>query len=289
MEFHQPVLVNEVIKVLNVVPGGIYVDATAGNGGHSLEIINHGGIVYGLDQDPVNLAIAQQRISDLGLSQKFIPLHFNFNQLENLIGHQIPAKIDGILFDLGLSSGQQKSVGRGFSFNDPDSLDMRLDPETQTVTAEEIINTYDFQQLYDIFSKLAQEKFSKPLVIRIISERQYKPIKSAKRLADIIRKYYQEKHIHSKIDPATKVFMALRIAVNDEFANLKNALQATLKFSPGCVVAVISFHSGEDRLVKQFIRQHFPASNTKAILPSFSEIKNNPLSRSSVLRSYRID
>jgi 16S rRNA (cytosine1402-N4)-methyltransferase len=288
MEFHQPVLVDEVLKILKVEPGLIYVDATVGNGGHTLEILKNGGVVYGLDQDPLNLKIAADRISALGFADKFFPINANFNQLESLLGAQIPSKINGLLFDLGLSSGQIKTSGRGFSYNDPESLDMRLDPQTQTVTAEEIINTYSFDELYDIFSKLAQEKFSKPLIIRLIAERQHQPIKSGQRLGNIIRQFYTEKHLRTSLDPATKIFMALRITVNNELENLKTALKATLMLHSGCIVAVISFHSGEDRLVKQFIRHNFPGSAVKAVLPTLEEITKNPLSRSSVLRSYKI-
>jgi 16S rRNA (cytosine1402-N4)-methyltransferase len=288
MEFHQPVLVNEVLKVLNVEPGLIYIDATVGNGGHTIEILKKGGIVFGFDQDPDNLAIATNRITSLGYSTNFHPLNSNFNQLENLLNHQIPKNIHGVLFDLGLSSGQLKSPGRGFSFNDQDSLDMRLDPKSQNLTAEEIINTYSSEQLYDFFTKFAQEKYSRPLIIRIISERQHQPIKSGQRLGNIIRQYYTEKHLKNTPDPATKIFMALRIVVNNEFDNLKTVLNATLSLNNGCTVAIISFHSGEDRIVKQFIRRHFPGETAKAVLPTKEEIIQNPLSRSSVLRSYKI-
>jgi 16S rRNA (cytosine1402-N4)-methyltransferase len=288
MEFHSPVLVEEVLRILNVQPRLIYVDATVGNGGHTLEILKKGAIVYGLDQDPENLAIATNRITSLGLSANFHPINSNFNRLESLIHHQIPQNINGILFDLGLSSGQLKASGRGFSFNDNNSLDMRLDPYSQKLTAEEIINTYSFEELYELFTKIAQENLSRPLIIRIISERQREPIKSGQRLANIIRQFYQDKHLRSSVDPATKIFMALRITVNQEIENLKIALESTLKLNSGCIVAVISFHSGEDRIVKQFIRRHFPGSFTKPILPSRLEISQNPLSRSSVLRSYKI-
>ena len=288
MEFHSPVLVNEVLRVLNVRPGLAYVDATVGNGGHTLEILKKGGTVYGLDQDPENLAIATNRITSLGFSVNFHPINANFNRLDTLINHQIPLPVNGILFDLGLSSGQLKTPGRGFSFNDPESLDMRLDPKSQELTAEEIINTYSFEELYDIFTKYAQETLSRPLIIRIISERQHQPIKSGQRLGNIIRQYYSQRHSKSVSDPATKIFMALRIAVNHEFENLKIALDTTLKLNSGCIVAVISFHSGEDRIVKQFIRHHFTGTTSKAVLPSRDEISQNPLSRSSVLRSYKI-
>jgi 16S rRNA (cytosine1402-N4)-methyltransferase len=288
MDFHSPVLISEVLQIINVQPGLVYIDATVGNGGHTLEILKKGAIVYGLDQDPANLAIATNRITSLGLSANFHPLNANFNQLELLLRHQIPMPVYGVLFDLGLSSGQLKATGRGFSFNDPSSLDMRLDPDSQDLTAEEIINTYDFEQLYQLFTKIAQENLSRPLIIRIISERQRQPIKSGQRLANIIRQFYQDKHLRSNVDPATKIFLALKIVVNQEFENLKKALDATLKLNSGCVIAVISFHSGEDRIVKQFIRRHFPGTSAKAILPSRQEITQNPLARSSVLRSYKI-
>ena len=267
MEFHSPVLVNEVLNILNVNPGLVYIDATVGNGGHSLEILKKRGVVYGLDLDPNNLDIATNRITTLGLSANFHPVHANFNQLESLLGHQIPQNINGLLFDLGLSSGQLKGSGRGFSFNDPDSLDMRLDPQTQTLTAENIINTYSADELYDFFTKFAQEIYSRPLITRIISQRQHQPITSGQRLGNIIRQFYAEKHLKTTTDPATKIFMALRIAVNGELDNLKIALEASLKLNSGCNVAVISFHSGEDRIVKQFIRHHFPNLSSKAILP----------------------
>lgn len=288
MPFHQPVLVDEVLALLKVKPGLTYVDATVGNGGHTLEILKQGGIVYGLDQDPDSLEIATNRLSAQGFSSRFYPINANFNQLDSLIGTKIPKDIHGLLFDLGLNSGQQKSLGRGFSFNDQISLDMRLDPATQSLTAEEIINTYSFDELYEIFSKLAQEKHSKPLAIRIISQRQHQPIKSGQKLGNLIRQYYFEHHLKTTIDPATKIFMALRIVVNYELENLKTALKNTLNLNSPCTVVVISFNSGEDRIVKQFIRHNFPNTSNKAIFPSPAEILKNPLSRSAVLRSYKI-
>ncbi len=286
MDYHQPVLLSETITALEVKPNCIYIDATLGNGGHTIEILKLGGIVYGIDQDPTNLEIASARIKDLGLERNFNPIKSNFTELTKVV-KQINHPISGILFDLGLSSGQQKSQGRGFSFNDELSLDMRLDSTIQTETAENIINTWSYEELYDIFTKLAQEKFAKPLIIKIISERQHLPIKTGQRLATIVREFYSQRHIHSSIDPSTKVFMALRITVNQEFINLKTVLNSTLSLNPGCVVIFIAFHSGEDRFIKQFIRQNFPNS-PKPIRPQHSETIVNPLSRSAVLRSYRI-
>lgn len=286
MEFHTPVLSTEVINSLDVQKDKIYVDATLGNGGHTLEILKKGGIVYGIDQDPKNIKITTNRIKEAGFDNQFFPIHSNFNQLENIVKNEIKQKIDGLIIDLGLSKNQQIDQNRGFSYNDELSLDMRLDPENQDLTAENIINTYDYEQLYQIFSKYAQETYSKPIILKIIRERQKSPIKTATRLADIIRKYYQEHHIRSKIDPSTKIFMSLRIAVNNEFDNLKNILRQSLKVvKKEGVVCIITFHSGEDRIVKQFLKNY---SNLKPIRPSFQETKINPLSRSATLRSYRI-
>lgn len=293
MEYHFPVLSKEILSLLNVSKDKIFIDATLGNGGHTLEILKNGGTVYGIDQDPQNLKLALRRITESNLQKNFIPIHSNFNQLENIFINQIKKPVDGIIFDLGLSINQQKSEKRGFSFNDQYSLDMRLDPETQKLTAEEIINTYSFEELYEIFTKYGQEKFSKPLILKIIRERQKSPIKSGERLANIARDYYAKHFIKTKIDPSTKIFLSLRIAVNDESKNLKTALEQTLKIvKPYGIVCVISFHSGEDRVVKQFIReklaQKLITNVTKPIAPPFEEIKINPLSRSAILRSYKV-
>lgn len=293
MDFHRPVLIQEVINLLDIRPGKIYVDATLGNGGHTLEILKLGGIVYGIDQDPANLDISTKRIQQANLSTNFIPIHSNFNQLQNIVNQTIGQKIDGLLADLGLSQNQQTSKNRGFSFNDDISLDMRLDPNSQDITAEEIINTASFDELYQIFTKNCQEIHSKPLILKIINERQKKPITTAKRLADIIRNYYQENKIKTKIDPSTKIFLGLKITVNQEFNNLKTILNQSLdSIKPQGTACFISFHSGEDRIIKQFIKlkatQNQIISSPKPIFPSKSEIKNNPLSRSAIFRSYKI-
>ena len=287
MDFHTPVLLTETIDLLDVQKNKIYIDCTLGHGGHTIEILKRGGIVYGIDQDPKNLEIATNRIKEAGFGKHFFPIHNNFNQLENIVINDIKQKINGLVIDLGLSQNQQTDQDRGFSFNDKNSLDMRLDPKNQELTAEEIINTYDYNELFEIFSKYAQEVYSKPLILKIIRERQKKPIRTATRLANIIRDYYKEHHHQSKIDPSTKIFLSLRIVVNDEFNNLRNILNQSLKIvNPNGNVCIISFHSGEDRIIKQFIKDHnFPS---KPIKPSFAEIKKNPLSRSATLRSYKI-
>jgi 16S rRNA (cytosine1402-N4)-methyltransferase len=293
MDYHYPVLSKESVNQLDIQEGGIYIDATLGNGGHTLLILEKGGIVYGIDQDPKNLDIATQRIKETGLEKNFFPVHSNFNKITEIIDTKIHQKVDGLIVDLGLSSNQQKSKDRGFSFNDATSLDMRLDPENQEVTAEMIINTASYDDLYKVFSKLGQEVYSKPIIQRIIRERQKSPIKSGERLANIVRDFYKEKHIKSKIDPSTKIFLSLRIVVNNEFENLRGILKDSLKVvKPGGTVCIITFHSGEDRIVKQFIKtvqiQNQVSGASKPIKPTFEEITQNPLSRSATLRSYKI-
>lgn len=290
MNFHTSVLLKESIESLSVKTDGLYIDATLGHGGHTIEILKLGGTVYGFDQDPVNLEIATNRIKELSLDPKFIPVNQNFNSVQNFVTQKIKQKVDGLIADLGLSQSQQTATDRGFSFNDSLSLDMRLDPKSQNLTAEEIINTYSFDDLYQIFTKFGQELYSKPLILHIIRQRQKSPIKSGERLANIIRDYYQEHHIKTKTDPATKIFLSLRIAVNQENTNLQQLLEQSLKVvKPNGIISIITFHSGEDRIVKQFlIKNSSKIIVQKPIKPSFQEIKNNPLSRSSILRSYKI-
>ncbi len=290
MDYHTPVLLDEVISALSVSQNKVFIDATLGHGGHTIEILKNGGEVYGFDQDPNNLQIATDRIESLGLSSKFHPIHANFNQLQQIFDQQIKIKVDGLLADLGLSKNQQTEENRGFSFNDPASLDMRLDPTSQELTAEEIINTYSFDDLYQIFTKYSQELYAKPIILRIIRQRQQAPIKTGQRLAEIIQKYYQEHHLKSKINPATKIFMSLRIAVNHEYDNLNQLLDQSLSIiKPNGIITIITFHSGEDRIVKNFLNQHRNQIITqKPVKAKFNEIKVNPLSRSSTLRVYKI-
>lgn len=285
MDFHKPVLLNETLTLLDIKPGDIIIDCTLGHGGHTQAFLDKEAVVYGIDQDPTNLEIVSKRFN----SKNFYPIHDNFNNLSK-IATDISQPIAGVFFDLGLNSFQQKATNRGFSFNDSQSLDMRLDPTVTDLTAEYIINTYDFEQLNTLLSKTVQEKLSKPIAIAIIKNRQSHPIKSGQRLASIIEDVYHQYHLHSKIHPATKTFLALRIEVNNEFENIKTALQATTGLNPGCKVLWISFHSGEDRIIKNFIRTNNLVTLTnKPVAPSLEEIKNNPLSRSSLLRSYRIN
>lgn len=286
MEFHTPVLLKEVLKLLHPQPGQTFIDATLGHGGHTLAILKTGATVFGIEQDPSSLKTAIQRILQANLSTNFHPVHSNFSKLP-------PIKAHGILFDLGLNTTQLKSSGRGFSFNDQSSLDMRLDPKSTDLTAEKIINSWSYEQLYQIFTKYGQELYAKPLILRLIKNRQHRPITNANDLANIIRQFYQKKHLPYRIDPATKIFLALKIAVNNEVENLKSALNTTTQILyPTGICCIITFHSTEDRLVKKFIQEKQLQGiihKNPPVKPSSAEIKSNPLSRSAILRSFTIN
>ncbi len=288
--YHQPVLAQEIITFFQPGPNNIYIDATLGNGGHTLELLKHGAKVYGIDQDPQNLTIATSRIRANNVSKNFIGINDNFANLEKIISSNNIKCISGILFDLGLSSNQLKSATRGFSFNDSTSLDMRLDPTVQTLTAKEIINTYSAAELFNIFSKYAQEKYSREIADNITTVRKSHPFETSTQLADYIKEFYRQKHQSVHLHPATKILMALRIATNNEYQNVTTALNSCLKLHQ-TKIALITFHSGEDRLVKQFINQNkqsFSQFSTRPIKPSSSEIRQNHLSRSSLLRTFTL-
>ncbi len=288
--YHQPVLAQEIITFFQPGPNNIYIDATLGNGGHTLELLKHNAIVFGIDQDPQNLAIATSRILANNVSKNFIGINDNFANLEKIISTYNINGISGVLFDLGLSSNQLKSSNRGFSFNDSTSLDMRLDPTVQTLTAKEIINTYSAVELFDIFSKYAQEKYSRDIAENITIVRKSHPFNTSTQLADYIKEFYHQKHQSVHLHPATKILMALRIATNNEYQNVTTALNSCLKLHQ-TKIAIITFHSGEDRLVKQFItqnKQSFSQFSSRPIKPSSSEIRQNHLSRSSLLRTFTL-
>jgi 16S rRNA (cytosine1402-N4)-methyltransferase len=288
MIYHQPVLLDEVIRLFNPKKDKIYLDATLGHGGHTIPLLESGATVFGLDTDNDSLALATKRITALNLATFFHPLKGNFSRLKSIWKKHVNQPLDGLLFDLGLNTSQQLSPNRGFSFNDPHSLDMRLDPIHQPVTAENIINTTSEADLFNIFSKISQEKYSRPLSQRIIKCRQQQPIKSGIRLAEIIRYFYKEKKVTCSHDPATKIFLALRITVNNELKNLSKALEASLDIvKPQGRVIIITFHSGEDRLVKNFLRNS--GLKSQKLSPSRHEVSINPLSRSAHLRSYTIN
>lgn len=294
MEFHQPVLLKEVIENLKIKKNGKYIDGTVGGAGHSEAILKLGGNILGIDYDPEALNYAREHLSaacpfpdksrELDASWRLV--RGNFKNLGKIAKDNDFQAVDGILLDLGVSSHQLETPERGFSFNSDAPLDMRMDPDLK-VTAQDLINVLNKGELEKLFQKFAQEKRSRQLAEAIVNARSISPIKTGRQLAEIILKIKYKK---GKIHPATQIFQALRIAVNDEINNLKEVLPEALKIlKPGGRLAIISFHSGEDRIVKQFFKDQEEKGLIKKIfkkplIPSFEEIKTNPRSRSAKLR-----
>ncbi|HEY8490893.1 MAG TPA: 16S rRNA (cytosine(1402)-N(4))-methyltransferase RsmH [Dehalococcoidia bacterium] len=297
---HTPVMVEEVLRALNVQPGGRYVDCTVGAGGHAaavLEAASPGGLLLGLDADPGALRLAGARLAPHGDSVRLVQA--NFRDVARVCHQYNFAPVHGILFDLGLSS-MQLAEERGFSFQVEAPLDMRFGPD-QALTADEIVNTWPEDRLADLLWRFGEEPLSRRIARQIVRSR---PIRTTTQLAKAVEQ--AAGGARKRIHPATKTFQALRIAVNQELDNLIEALEASrglLGF--GGRVVVISFHSLEDRIVKQFFRReaqgcvcpprtpvctcgHRPTLKpvTKgAVTPSPAEIAANPRARSARLRA----
>lgn len=283
---HVPVLLKQTIDLLNIKKGKKYIDATLGGGGHTAEILKRGGIVLGLDQDQEAVEKLRKRFETEIEERKLVVMKGNFINIENMAQETGFGKVDGILFDLGMSSDQFES-GRGFSFMKDEPLDMRMDPDLG-VTAADLVNALSQKELFKLFIKLAQVERAKEISGAIVENRKLRPIKTTRELVEIIESvpsYRRQSDLH----PATKVFMALRIAVNNEQENLGKALpQASGLLDTGGRLAVISFHQGEDRVVKQFFRNGQTLGtkeiNKKPIMAAANEVKSNPRSRSAKLR-----
>ncbi len=284
-KFHQPVLVNQVLDYLAVAPGKKFIDATIGGGGHSQAIIEKGATVLGIDVDPEAVSFAQQRLH---------PTHAqvvqgNFTELNTLAQTHGFKQVDGILFDLGVGSYQLDNPQRGFSFQADAPLDMRLDPSL-SVTAADLVNGLGRKELYLLFTKLAQEKLAGAIASAIVQSRRLRPITTTGQLSQLVEQVYGYR---GKLHPATKVFLALRLAVNDELNNLKAVLPDAMELlKPAGRLVVISFHEGEDRIVKHFFRAQAlklqaEVLTKKPIIPSISEINLNPRSRSAKLRALK--
>jgi 16S rRNA (cytosine1402-N4)-methyltransferase len=305
-DFHRPVMPAEVIHYLNLKPGQSVIDCTLGGAGHALEIIKRispDGKFLGIDLDPLAIQVAKEAIK--GSKSKVIFIQDNFKNLKAIALNNNFEKVDGILFDLGLSSGQLADHGRGFSFLAEGSLDMRFGGQTE-LTAGKILNLFNQKDLEAIFRNFGEEKLAKPISQEIIEARQLQPISLPAQLVEIIAsvygRYYRGK---SKVNPATKVFQALRIAVNQELDNLIQVLPQALELlKPNGRLVVISYHSLEDRIVKGFLKnesrdclcspempvcqcQHQRAvriMTKKPIEPTREEVAGNPRARSAKLR-----
>ncbi|MBA4697158.1 MAG: 16S rRNA (cytosine(1402)-N(4))-methyltransferase RsmH [Legionella sp.] len=254
MTLHQPVLLNEVLQGLNIKASGIYLDGTFGRGGHSraiLQKLSSDGKLYALDKDPEAVEHAKKYFHDV---PSFKIFHCPFGSLKAWADDRnLTGKIDGILLDVGVSSPQLDNPERGFSFMQNGPLDMRMD-FTQSLTAAQFIAEADAEEMAFIFKKYGEERFAKRIAEAIVTARMLEPIETTQALATIVKQAHPrwEKHKH----PATRVFQAIRIHINQELEQLAAALDAALDtLSVGGRLAVISFHSLEDRCVKQFLRQ----------------------------------
>lgn len=283
---HIPVLLEETIEALAILPGGRYIDCTLGAGGHANAILERslpGGQLLGIDADPEAIAVARARLE--AHKNATLLIKDNFSNLRAIAKRCDFFPVHGILFDLGLSSLQLESSGRGFSFNRDEPLDMRLSPR-QEVTAADIVNTSPETELARLIKTLGEERYSRRIAYHIVKER---PIKTTLELAGVIERAVGGRR--GRIHPATRTFQALRIAVNHELEHLESALeQAIGLLGLGGRLVVISYHSLDDRIVKRFMREEAGKENLrlvykKVITPSLAEVHFNPRSRSAKLRA----
>jgi len=284
--FHEPVLLREVLRFLEPKEGKVIVDATVGTGGHAEALLSRGATVVGIDQDPESLALAQDRLREFG--ERFLPVRANFRRLRQILESLGLERVDGILFDLGLSSWHLSQAERGFSFQKEGPLDMRMDPENP-VTADKLVNELSERELARILREYGEEMYAERIAQAIIKNR---PIRTTTELARIVASCYPPRP--HRIHPATRTFQALRIAVNDELSALAEALPEALEaLKPGGVICVISFHSLEDRIVKNFFRreaqlQRLWVLTKNPVRPSPEEVSQNPRARSAQLRAAKV-
>ena len=305
MDFHHvSVLLNETLDGLAIKPDGTYVDCTLGGGGHSHAIgerLSTEGMIIGLDQDVAALEAASRRLSDLSCQVKVIQT--NFSNLKNALQKVGIHKVDGFVFDLGVSSHQLDTADRGFSYMQDGPLDMRMN-QSGALTAEAIVNTYSSEDLYRIIWDYGEERWAKRIVQFILAAREEAPITTTFQLVDVIKRAIPAKARQEGPHPAKRTFQALRIEVNQELQILHDAfVDAVSMLQPGGRIAVITFHSLEDRITKQTFKElaqgctcppnlpvcvchHVPLvkAKNKAIEPSQKEVEENPRSRSAKLR-----
>ncbi len=300
---HIPVLLNEVIEGLNIKEDGIYIDCTIGGGGHSSEILKRlkKGHLYGFDKDLDALSACQERFKD---NKNVTLIHSDYKNAPYLLKEKDVQAVDGILIDLGVSSYQLDTAQRGFSFLREGRLDMRMDKE-QKLDAYFVVNNYPKERLLDILYKYGEEANAKKIVDNILKARAVKPIETTSQLKDIIEASFPNKVIYGKGGVSKKTFQALRIEVNGELEALDKALEEFIKLLKlGGRMAVISFHSLEDRIVKNVFKKEasdcicppkIPVCvcghkksviliNKKPIIASEDELEKNPRSSSAKLR-----
>jgi len=287
---HIPVLKKEVIEYLDPKPNENFIDCTIGGGGHAIAIMEKtgpNGKILGIDRDPKQIEICKSNAGEY--KDRLIIVCDSFANLKKIIEENNFRKAQGVLMDLGMSSFHLESE-RGFSFQKDETLNMRYDGDEKKETAKEIVNEWSADELERIFREYGEEMFSKRIAKEIIDSRRFKEIKSTFQLIEIIRLVVPRWYCRGRRHFATKVFQALRIAVNHEFENINLALpQAIDSLKKNGRLAVISFHSIEDRIIKNFFREKkkdgvIEIITKKAVKPIFEEIKINNKSRSAKLR-----
>jgi 16S rRNA (cytosine1402-N4)-methyltransferase len=286
---HQPVMAREVARHLVTKADGIYIDGTAGAGGHT-EVILSGlsgkGKILGIDRDEQILDVARRRVDD----SRAIWLHGSYEDLEDACRLLEVDRVDGILLDLGVSSLQFDVPERGFSFSKEAPLDMRMDATSNDATARDILQTSSAQNLERILREFGEEPFARRIAAAVVEMRRRNPLETTSQLADLVSRAVPRKAWPKRIHPATRTFQALRIAVNRELERLDAFLETVPTFlAPGGRAAVISYHSLEDRRVKQsFLKWDregvLGRVTKKPLVPSDEEIRENPRSRSAKLR-----
>lgn len=308
MEFkHTSVLLNETINALQIKPGGVYLDGTLGGGGHAYEVckkLNEDGRFFGIDQDADAIEAAEKKLEEFG--DKVTIIRNNYvNAKEALKAYGVD-KVDGILLDLGVSSYQLDNAQRGFSYKYDTALDMRMD-QRQELTARDIVNNYEERDLYRIIRDYGEDQFAKNIAKHIVQVRQEKPIETTFELNDIIKAAIPAKMRAVGGHPSKRTFQAIRIECNRELDVLQNALEDMLSLlNPMGRLCIITFHSLEDRIVKNFYREmenpckcpaEFPvcvcgkvpygrAVPRKAVLPSEEELEENSRAKSAKLRVF---
>lgn len=307
MEFkHKSVLLDECIENLNIKENGVYVDGTLGGGGHSyhiLKALNGTGMLIGIDRDMDAIKAATERLKEFS---NFKTVHNNHANIISVLEELKVYKVDGILLDLGVSSYQLDEADRGFSYMHDAKLDMRMNREDK-ISAYEVVNNYQEESLYRIFLDYGEEKYSRSIARKICQRRENKPIETTFELVDVIKSAMPGKALNEKQHPAKRVFQAIRIEVNQELEKLKQAVvDSILSLNDGGRLAIITFHSLEDKIVKHAYEEmegrctcpkDFPVCvcnyksygkivNKKPIISTEEELEENPRARSAKLRVF---
>ena len=305
MEFcHKSVLLDECMQALAIRPDGIYLDGTLGGAGHSAEIARRltTGRLIGIDRDRVALQAAEERLKPF--ADRVTLVHANFSELDRILQEMEIAAVDGMLFDLGVSSPQLDDAQRGFSYMSDAPLDMRMNRE-ETLTAGELVNSWSQEELRHILYAYGEERYAPQIAAAIVRARSEQPIRTTLELVDVIRGAMPPQALREKQHPAKRSFQAIRIAVNDELGAVANMMKTAIgRLNPGGRLAVITFHSLEDRIVKNELQQaargcicppDFPVCvcgrkpqvrlvTRKPIIAGAKEIEENPRARSAKLR-----